>query len=195
VTDISIRGYRDENYLSQRLLGHSDVPAFIKRARRTQETWECLLAHCRRQYAEYLKAVRIQLLSVEEIATDWSDIAAHLRNADDVETLRSLHNSLEIEPLWACNGTVNPRRLRQALLALRAGIERFNRCWKSFLERVDLRTVNEARLAYNRYYVFEKECAVRSPRVATQGFKPVALLTVEELSATLPYLRMLEMAH
>ena len=39
---------------------------------------------------------------------------------------------------------------------------------------IDLTHVNKLRDGYNRYYVLEKECALRNVRLAALGFDPVA---------------------
>jgi hypothetical protein len=57
-----------------------------------------------------------------------------------------------------------------------------------FLANVDLTAVNELREGYNRYYVLEKECAVRSARIARQGFTPLPPLTHDELMSQFPLL-------
>jgi len=46
--------------------------------------------------------------------------------------------------------------------------------------------VNEAREGYNRYYLLEKECAMRSARLARQGFKRLTPFTLDELMRMLP---------
>jgi hypothetical protein len=51
-----------------------------------------------------------------------------------------------------------------------------------------LNQVNDLRDGYNRYYVLEKECAVRSFRLARQGFCPLEPLTVEDITALFPLL-------
>ncbi|HVS34068.1 MAG TPA: hypothetical protein VMS17_00705, partial [Gemmataceae bacterium] len=56
---------------------------------------------------------------------------------------------------------------------------------------VDVHRVNDLRDGYNRYYLLEKECALRSPRLARQGYRPLAPLTVQELEALMPPLPML----
>ena len=53
---------------------------------------------------------------------------------------------------------------------------------------MDLSAVNELRKGYNRYYVLEKECAVRSARIARQGFAPLPPLTTGDLVAQFPLL-------
>jgi hypothetical protein len=74
------------------------------------------------------------------------------------------------------------------LAELRESLELFNRRWDAFLPTLDLRHVNELRDGYNRYFVLEKECAVRSARVAREGFVPLSPLTVQELFRHLPLL-------
>jgi hypothetical protein len=46
--------------------------------------------------------------------------------------------------------------------------------------------VNGLREGYNRYYLLEKECALRSPRLARQGFVRLPAVTVDDLAAQLP---------
>jgi hypothetical protein len=77
-----------------------------------------------------------------------------------------------------------PRTLR----TLRESLETFNRRWLDFLPTVDMTPVNEARDGYNRYYLLEKECAMRSPRVARQGFERLESFTISELMKMLPIL-------
>jgi len=46
--------------------------------------------------------------------------------------------------------------------------------------------VNELRDGYNRYYVFEKECATRSPLVARHGFRPLPPVSHADLLERFP---------
>ena len=55
-------------------------------------------------------------------------------------------------------------------------------------ERLDLSGINELRDGYNRYYVLEKEFAVRSARVARHGFVPLEPVTSGVLFELLPLL-------
>jgi hypothetical protein len=89
---------------------------------------------------------------------------------------------LPVEP------TSSTRKLRRTLGELVESVERFNQHWLAHLETVDLTRVNELRDGYNRYYVLEKECALRSPRLARLGFRRLEPLTREELTALLPSL-------
>jgi len=79
-------------------------------------------------------------------------------------------------------------RLRRSLRELNESLEHFNERWQAFLSKVDLTAVNEMRDGYNRYYVLEKECAVRSARIARQGFIPLEPLTIDDVIAEFPLL-------
>jgi hypothetical protein len=65
-------------------------------------------------------------------------------------------------------------------------VQGFNRRWSPFLETVDLTGLNRLRDGYNRFYVLEKECVVRSPRLARQGYLPLPPMTLDELAALFP---------
>jgi hypothetical protein len=67
-------------------------------------------------------------------------------------------------------------------------LQRFNRRWQEFLPTVDLTRVNDLRAGYNRYYVLEKECAVRSAALARRGFTPLEPFTTDQLFALMPLL-------
>jgi len=51
-------------------------------------------------------------------------------------------------------------------------IEEFNVDWQRYLETLSLDDLHRTIDGYNRYYVLEKECAVRSVRTALRGFVP-----------------------
>jgi hypothetical protein len=78
------------------------------------------------------------------------------------------------------------RQLRFALQDLCESIDRFNRRWLDYLANVDLRPVNELRENYNRYYLLEKECAMRSAVLARLGFRRLEPLTREDVRGRLP---------
>src|SRR5262249_30462330 len=79
-----------------------------------------------------------------------------------------------------------PKRLHKALRELVASVEGCNRRWRNYLPTVERSAVDAARDLYNRYYLLEKECAVRSPTLARLGFRPQSPLTLDELAALLP---------
>lgn len=71
---------------------------------------------------------------------------------------------------------------------MNACIDRFNRRWTHYLRRLDLAPLNRLREDYNRYYVLEKECALRSARLARIGFVPLQPVTRQEFQELLPRL-------
>jgi hypothetical protein len=180
---------RDEtNETFKRFLSQYDAPAYIRRARGVQAALDLLLDYCRGRRAEWLEFVRLRVAMLHAQAGDWVNLLPFLANRDQLDILRYLLAALA-SPLRApVEPTASPRVLRRALRELHESLERFNERWRTFLANVDLTAVNELRDGYNRYYVLEKECAVRSARIARQGFTPLQPLTVDELEAQFPLL-------
>jgi hypothetical protein len=186
--DIQILG-RDEGHdIFRRFVAQYDVPAYIRRAQRVQDAFEELLGRCRRQRDEWLAMVRLRLGTLCALAGDWSRLGPLLAEPADVSVFRSLYASLEPRLRTPVTPSASPRVLRRALHELMDSTTRFNDRWDTFLKAVDLAPINELRDGYNRYFLVEKECAVRSARVARQGFRRLELLTVENLIELLPYL-------
>jgi hypothetical protein len=153
-------------------LGLYDVPAYVRRARAVEQACEDLLERCRRRRAELLREVcdRVARLRPEIAGTG---ILAELEAA-----LPPLAEG-PAEPL-------RPRQLRREVSELAAAVERFNGAWAGFLGRLDLLPVNALREGYNRYYLLEKECALRSPSLARRGYQPLDPLTLDEVAALFP---------
>src|SRR5207244_3829950 len=97
-----------------------------------------------------------------------------------------LHDELQPRLRVPVEPATAPRTLRRALRELAESIERFNQRWLKHLPTVDLTQVNQLRDGYNRYYLLEKECSVRSALVARQGFQRLEPLTVDDLIAQVP---------
>lgn len=172
----------------KRFLSQYDAPAYIRRARGVEAAWEQLLDHCRRRRAEWLGIVRLRIALLHGSAGDWDNLLPLLANEEQLDILR-YHLAALASPLRApIERTTSARAWRHALHELHDSLQRFNRRWQTFLESVDLIAINELREGYNRYYVLEKECAVRSTRVARQGFVPLQPLTLDDLTAQLPLL-------
>jgi hypothetical protein len=185
VNEIPIVGV--EGREARELLAQYDAPAYVRRARRVQDAYDQLLASCRRQREQWLEMVRLRLGLLRARAGTWEALAAVLPQSQ-IEQLRDWHDRLSPRLRAPVEATSSARALRRTLVELRESIERFNRRWAAFLATIDLGGVNEARLGYNRYYLLEKECAVRSPAVARQGFRPLEPVTLEEVADLLPLL-------
>lgn len=183
-----ILGRDESGEVFKRFLSQYDAPAYIRRARGVQAAFEQLLEHCRRRRAEWLEIVRLRIGMLHALAGNWENLRPFLADEEQLDILR-YHLAALAAPLRAPHeATDSARALRRALQELHESLERFNQRWQTFLAGVDLAAVNELREGYNRYYVLEKECAVRSARIARQGFTPLPPLTTEELAAHFPLL-------
>jgi len=125
---------------------------------------------------------------LKSLAGDWHRLQPWLLDEDQIVLLRELEIELAPRLRIRIEPTSSERKLQQALRVLRDNLETFNRRWLDFISTVDLTQVNEARDGYNRYYLLEKECAMRSPRLARQGFERLECFTIGELMTMLPIL-------
>lgn len=130
--------------------------------------------------------VRMRLGLLHALAGDWEELRPLMDGEDPIEALRRMQDELRPRLRTTVEPTMSPRALRRALKELRESITRFNRLWREFLAGLDLSGVNALRDDYNRYYLLEKECALRSPRLARVGYQPLPPVTAAELEALLP---------
>lgn len=185
--DVPIPGH-DDRRLFKQFLAQQGVPAYIRRAQQVEAAYDQLAARCRNQRDEWLTMVRIRLGILEALAVNWDVLQPLLADNDQITTLTELHGMVGPRLRHKPPATSSLRKLRRALADLTESLERFNRRWQAYLAGLDLTSINALRDAYNRYYVLEKECALRSARVARQGFRPLPPVTVADLSALLPLL-------
>jgi hypothetical protein len=179
---------RPDNVELGQLLSRYDGPAFVRRDRRVREAFEGLLDRCLRQRHEWLDIVGVRVGALYALAGGWDSLALTLADAGQIDILRQLHATLKPELRAPVEQSASIRILRQATRELVSSMERFNRRWRQFLREVDLSEVNSLRETYNRYYLLEKECAIRSTRLARQGFQRLEPVTREELAARFPML-------
>jgi hypothetical protein len=186
VDDVPIISRGDENHVLRQFLSQYAAPAYVRRARRVEEAYDDLVNRCRRQREENLRLVRSRLAVLGALAGDWAALRPWLADEGQVEILRALQAALKPPPPADTWRTSSPRLLRRGLRELIDSIVSFDRRWQMALEETDLTEVNALREGYNRYYLLEKECAVRSARLARQGFRRLEPVTLEELAALLP---------
>jgi hypothetical protein len=186
VDEIAIFGRDEERHSVKMFLAHYDVPAYVRRARQVEEALEQLLAHCRQKREELLTMVRMRIGVLQAMGSDWGIFRPWLKEEQQVTVLRDLHRILQPEPRVPLEPCSSMRAVRRALQELCESIQNFNHRWRAFLQTVDLTVVNELRAGYNRYYLLEKECALRSPRLARQGFRRLEPLTRDDLALLLP---------
>ena len=184
--EIPIPGREDNPGLFKQLLVGSGGPAFLRRSRQVEAAYEHLLDRCRKQRQEWLTLVRIRLATLFALAGGWDALRPLLEDETQINLLQLLHSELIPQLRSKVLPTNSARSLHRALVGLIENIERFNRRWLEYLPGVDLRAVNDLREKYNRFYILEKECAVRLPSLARQGFCPLRPLTCEDLQALLP---------
>lgn len=162
------------------ILGMFDVPAFARRGQDLEFTLRVFHDRLRRQRDEWLEMVRMRL-------RQWSAAV------EGPEAWRG-HFAGPLEDLWRRAGgepptwsnAATPRRRRAIARDLIASVERFNLRWARRLERLELGPINAQIDRYNRYYLLEKECVLRSARLAARHFSPRPRLTVEGLLGEYP---------
>lgn len=184
--DFGVLGREEGRDVVQRFLAQYDAPAYVRRACQVEDALDQLLARCRQKREPWLATVRLRLGTVRALVGDGSILRPLLADGEQVAILERLYADLDPRLRAPVAPTLDPCRCRRALEDLCQSIERFNRRWLAFLGEVDLGPLNELRDGYNRYYVLEKECAVRSPRLARQGFRRLPPLTTADLIALLP---------
>jgi hypothetical protein len=184
----------DDSRELREIMAQFDAPAYVRRARHVEGTYEDLLERCRRQRQEWLTLVRTRLGQLAALSNEWEALRPTLRGEEELHLLRRLHDDLRPQLRVVPTPTSSPRTLRRAAAVLRSSIRRFNQRWASFLAELDLAPINKQRDDYNRYYVLEKECALRSPRLAREGFRKLQPLTLDDLAARFPPLPVFRLA-
>jgi hypothetical protein len=180
---------RDEHELFfDQVVSHFDAPAYVRRGRQVQDAFQDLVDRCAAQRREWLAMPTLRLGHLFALTGDEDRLIPILANVDQVTVLLALQAELRPQLRIAMEPARSERCLCSALRTLCESLDRFNRRWLDHLAKVDLRLVNELRDGYNRYYVLEKECAMRSPVLAWRGFHPLEPLTRDDLQARLPFL-------
>jgi hypothetical protein len=186
VSDVPIPSREDGRQAFNEVLAHYDGPAYMRRARRVQASHEMLLADCRRQRDDWLAMPRLRLGWLRALAGDWEVLAPHLADDGQIRYLEELWVLFEPRLRVPVEPTTSARALRNALRELSESFERFNNRWLSHVRGLDFSALNAERADYNRYYLLEKECAVRSPYIARAGYQPLEPLTAADVLAELP---------
>jgi hypothetical protein len=180
---------RDEHdRFFDQVVSHYDAPAYVRRGRRVQEAFENLLERCRQQRAQWLEMPALRLGQLLAHAGDSDRLLPFLADAGQIDVFRELETELQPRLRVAIEPATSERELRQALHDLGESLRRFNRRWHEYLAKVDLRLVNQLREDYNRYYLLEKECAMRSPALARMAFCRLQPLTLDDVQTRLPAL-------
>lgn len=177
----------DEELLTfQRFLLAFDTPAYLRRARQVEAEWRHLLTCCDRERERLLELPKLRLGQL--FAAVGGPAEAGRLPVSEGERMRLVKLLEEWQP--RLRAAVLPARtaaqVEEHLARLIIALERFNGEWERFLCSLDLGPINRLREGYNRYYVIEKECAVRSVRTAREGFEPLPPVTTDDLRRLFP---------
>jgi hypothetical protein len=178
----------EETQIFQTFAAAFDTPAFLRRARQTEDAWQALLAHCRQQRTEWLQMPQLRLAQLAAKAQPWPERLSRYCRADDVSYLTTLHADWKPRLRCAVSAAMKEAEIIGALSDLIASFERFNARWRAYLDRMDLEPLNRLREGYNRYYVLEKECALRSSRTANAGFVALPMVGLDDVLLEFPFL-------
>lgn len=175
---------------ARKVFGLLDTPAYLRRAQRLESTLERLLTQCERRREELLASVRLRLRQWNRRVAE-EPAAMTKRSLECRDQLASVNASLFAPgDRTTSHGPAAPAEV--AWRDLLASLARFNRRWASHVERIDTREANKQIDDYNRHYLFEKECALRSASLAARGYRPIEPVTTEWILTRLPLLPSLE---
>jgi hypothetical protein len=180
----------DEQYqLFDKNLPLSDAPAFVRRAQELESVWHTLLEQCRRERESLLKMPKLRLGVLVAITPDGDVFNGLWTSPDQAQYLRQLH--MEWQPVLRSPHppAQSAAELQDAISRLVDSFTRFNKRWQKAIEKLNLRRINDLCEDYNRFYVVEKEAALRSAKVARAGFVPLDPVTVDRLLARYPLLQ------
>jgi hypothetical protein len=183
--NVALGGDPDSRQLNE-LASLFDAPAFIRRARGVHDALATLFDRCRDQREEWLLMPRIRLGTLHALAGSFDVLLPWLAGSDEVAVLETLEAQIVPRLRVPPARTNSERVLRAALARLVESLTRFNARWDAYLGTLDLRPICDLRERYNRYYVIEKACSLRSDLLARHGFVPMRPLSVEEVSGHLP---------
>jgi hypothetical protein len=170
-----------------------DAPAFVRRAMQVEAAWEAVLAVCRRERERLLEMPRLRLARFLALSQSLPPGSGQSCHANDLAYLEGLREEWQPRLRSAVKPARSEADVGRALAELSRSILRFNRRWLAFVRELDLQPANQLREGYNRYYLLEKECALRSARLAREGFVPLAPIGVEDLLEKYPLLRVPEL--
>jgi hypothetical protein len=169
-----------------------DAPAFVRRARQVEAAWHALVEGCSRERARLLEMPRMRLARLFALANSDSTLISVLQSSDAVRELRRMYDDRQPRLRGRVVPASSAAAILKAVVELRQSFDRFNRRWLLTLSELDLARINRLREDYNRFYLLEKECALRSTRIAREGFQPLEPVTLRRLLSDFPLLKIPE---
>ena len=165
-----------------------DTPAFMRRAREMEFVWEHLLERLQMEYGKYLEMPRLRLATLFALLKPSSRIDPEICPDDLFVKLVALNQNWAASLRVPVAPATSERQKQNALNDVYQSFHRFNRRWNEFVNKQDLSRINRLRENYNKYYVFEIDCAFWSTPVAEQGFVPVLPVSTDDLFSQYPLL-------
>jgi hypothetical protein len=168
-----------------------EEPAFIARARAPRDALEALLHACEAKRDELLKWPRFHLVALaQRVRGDWSRLGSLLAGPEALTLLEALAASMPANSPGRSDWLTSDRA---AVRQFVESGERFNHNWRTYVDGVDLESVNQPRRDFNQYYVLEKACAFGSEMVA-EGFEPLGMIDGAFLYERFPLLVLPDLA-
>jgi hypothetical protein len=178
----------DDDYLVKRVLGSFDVPAFVKRGLRLEAEESALLGRCAQIRDKKLLRVRLAVIACWHTLERPDDLADYCLSPTEYRHLLQIVELVTPQHLSFAKRRASARRITRRLHQLIEECQRFNNVWRQMLEATDLGPINTMIADYNKFGLFERECALRSPRLAAHGFQPRQAWTLADLYRHFPLL-------
>jgi hypothetical protein len=156
------------------LIGLADTPAYLRRAMRVEEAIRQIDRRCQELREKLTGELRFRLKTWNRLAADRPQLAARLSEPtlaavaaiEGAVFVGSEPRSLQDRIPWP----VLPHRIWRNLAG---AVATFNRKWNDGRASIDLAPLGKEIAGYNKHYLFEKECAFRSARIARIGYSPI----------------------
>lgn len=163
-----------------------DTPAYVRRGLTVEVEWRSLCDKLQHTWDEWTVPVGRLCSQLRHQAEGWAPFKPWLASEEDLERLHRLDERLNYRLKYPPPKATWLWTLKGPLKRLARMVPAFNEVWGRHLATLDLDPLNRAREQYNRWYLLEKECAMRSTRSATGGFETIPSATVGDLAAAFP---------
>ncbi|HVJ82952.1 MAG TPA: hypothetical protein VNC50_17925 [Planctomycetia bacterium] len=166
------------------LIGLADTPAYLRRAMRVDEATRQIDRRCQELREKIAGEIRLRLKTWNKLVADRPNLAARLSPAT-LAALAAIEEAVFIgaEPRTLRDRIPWPVLPHRIWRNLAGAVAAYNLKWNAGLAAIDLGPLGKEIAGYNKHYLFEKECAFRSARIARIGFTPMAPVDAGWLAA------------
>lgn len=176
-----------EDDMVRMLLGRYDVPAYVRRGLRVEAAIRDFFSHAEQCYRELLEPVIASARALARQISSLDALRQHFPDPGQHQLVLDLYEVFVPDARWR-DGQPQKWPAQAAAQQLTAAIVRFNRRWRARVAELNYDEVNREIEAYNRYYLIEKECALRSRKLAARGFRPLTRIDEAAVLARFPLL-------